>query len=91
MTSVYAVVVAAVAGFLTRPCCVLPTVMSVAGMGSAGLAHVIVVYRSAFLVASVLMLACSLWLTFRRQGGWLIKSVSAGATLVAFYLSRGTL
>jgi hypothetical protein len=77
----------AVAGFLTRPCCVIPAAMSVAGVGSAGLAHAAVVYRPALLTVSAVMLASSIWLTFRREGGWLPKALAAGATLAAFALS----
>jgi hypothetical protein len=95
MTSLYSVVIAAAAGFLTRPCCVIPAALSIAGLGSLGVAEAIATYRSAFLSASALMLGCSLWLTFRRPGGWFIKTASAGAMLIAFlyvsYFSRGTL
>ena len=78
----------AVAGFLTRPCCVIPAAMSVTGVGSAGgLAHAAIVYRPAFLSVSAVLLASSVWLTFRREGGWLPKALAAGATLAGFALS----
>lgn len=95
MTSLYSVVIAAAAGFLTRPCCVIPAALSIAGLGGLGVAETIAAYRSAFLGASALMLGCSLWLTYRRPGGWFLKSVSASAMLIAFfyvsYFSEGTL
>lgn len=80
-------IIGAVAGFLTRPCCVIPAALSVAGVGSAGLAQAAFVYRPAFLSVSAVMLASSVWLTFRRDGGWLQKALAAGATLTAFALS----
>ena len=85
MNSIYSVMVAALAGFLTRPCCVIPAAMSVAGVGSMGLAEAVAAYRPAFLSASMVMLGCSLWLTFRHPGGWFIKTLSVSATLIAFY------
>jgi hypothetical protein len=86
------VVVAAVAGLLTRPCCVIPIALSVAGVGSVGLAQVEPSYRPAFISASAMLLGCSFWLTFRRPGGRFIKTLSAAATLVAFYyFSQGAL
>jgi len=36
----------AVAGFLSRPCCVGPAALSLAGVGSAGFAHALVTYRT---------------------------------------------
>lgn len=89
MNSIVTLVVATVAGFLTRPCCVIPAVMSVAGVGSAGLASSMAMYRPAFLGASVVMLGGALWLTFRRPGGVFIKVVSAAAALAAFGFSMG--
>lgn len=77
----------AIAGFLTRPCCVIPAALSVAGVGSAGLAHAVVTYRPAFLSVGGVMLTVSLWMTFRREGGWFTKILVAGATVVAFALS----
>jgi hypothetical protein len=63
-------IVGAIAGFLTRPCCVIPVALSAAGFGSAGIARAAMVNRPAFMCASVLMLAGSMWMTFRREG-WL--------------------
>ena len=90
MTGIYTIAIGAVAGFFTRPCCVIPAAMSLAGVGSVGLAQAVAAHRFPFLTASALMLTGSMWLTFRRPGGWFIKALSASATLVAFsYFSRG--
>ena len=82
-------VAAAIAGFLTRPCCVIPAAMSVAGVGSAGLAQAAVAYRPGFLAASIVMLSASLWMAARRQGGWFTKIVAVFAILVGFVVSWG--
>lgn len=89
MSGFYTIAIGAVAGFLTRPCCVIPAAMSIAGVGSAGLAQAVAAYPYPFLAASAVMLGCSMWLTFRRPGGWFLKTLSASATLIAFYFSRG--
>lgn len=81
-------VVGAIAGFLTRPFCVIPVAMSVAGLGNAGLAQAAVAYRPGFLAASIVMLSASLWITVRREGGgWFTKIVAACAILVGFVIS----
>ena len=89
MNAIYGVAVGAVAGFLTRPCCAIPAAMSMAGIGSAGLAHAASANRPMFLSLSAVMLASSVWLTFRRPGGWFIKTLTACAMLIAFILSMG--
>jgi hypothetical protein len=89
MKPIYSIVIGAVAGFLTRPCCVLSGALSVAGVSSAGLAHAAATHRAAFLSASGILLASSVWLTFRRPGGWFIKTLTAVATVSAFVTSIG--
>ncbi len=76
-------------GFLTRPCCVVPAVLSLAGAGTAGLSSALVAHRGTFLSASALLLASSTWVNFRRDGGWFNKSVALGASLVGFALAAG--
>ena len=61
--------VGAAAGFLTRPCCVGPAVLSVLGVGSVGLAEAFAAYRSAMIAVGGLMLAATLWANMRRYGG----------------------
>lgn len=80
-------VVGAIAGFLTRPCCVVPTAMSLAGVGSVGLAQAAMTYRPAFMSLSTVMLVGALWTTFRREGGLFNKLFAACATLIGFMLS----
>jgi len=77
----------AVAGFLSRPCCVGPAALSLAGVGSAGFAHALVTYRTAFLALSVATLAASVWISFRRDGGWFNRALAATAALAAFVAS----
>lgn len=91
MTTMQGVVASAwwgsVGGFLTRPCCVVPAVLSVLGVGGAGLAQAAVTYRPVLLSVSVVVLATSLAMTFRREGGWIQKALSAIASLAAFGLT----
>ena len=77
----------AVAGFLTRPCCVLPAAMSITGVGSAGLAHAAVAYRPVFMSISALMLVAALWITLRREGGFVTKTFAVCATVIGFVIS----
>lgn len=77
-----------VGGFLTRPCCVVPAVMSLAGVSSAGLST-IVARRRPFLVASVLLLGFSIYMNVRRDGWWINRVVAVIASLVAFALGAG--
>lgn len=79
--------VGAVAGFCTRPCCVIPAAMSLTGVSSVGFAQVAVTYRPVFLVVSTVMLLGALWTTFRREGGSFNKVLAAGATFAGFVLS----
>ena len=77
----------AVAGFLTRPCCVLPAAVCLAGVSTIGLTHDTVTYRPAFLSVSALVLVAALWTTFRREGGLFNKILATSATLAGFILS----
>jgi len=80
---------AAVAGFLTRPCCVVPTALSLAGLGSAGLSALLVTYRPLFLGLSGLALVASTWMTFRRTGGLFNRWVAIVSSVIAFFISAG--
>lgn len=75
------------AGILTRPCCVIPAALSLSGVGSAGLVGIFIKGRPLFLVASAGTLGTSMVMNFRREGGWLNKSLAVGASLVAFAMS----
>ncbi|MBI3262141.1 MAG: hypothetical protein HYZ58_03205 [Acidobacteria bacterium] len=74
-------------GFLTRPCCVIPALLSLSGVGSAGLGGFFIKGRPLFLVASAGMLGTSMLMNLRREGGWVNKSLAVGASLLAFALS----
>ena len=74
----------AVAGFVTRPCCVGPAVLSVVGVSSVGLAELFAAHRAAFVGSGAAMLIATMWITFRRDGGCFNKSLAAVATLVGF-------
>lgn len=74
-------------GFLTRPCCVIPAALSLAGVSSAGLGGFFIKGRPLFLLASAGMLGISMWMNVRREGGWINKSAAIGASLVAFVLT----
>ncbi len=84
-------VAGAVAGFLTRPCCVVPAALALLGVGSAGLAQVALTYRPLLMTGSVVVVGASLWLTFRREGEWQPKAVTATAAIVSFALSMASL
>lgn len=77
----------AVAGFLTRPCCVGPVLLSLVGVSSAGFASVIETYRPLCLAMSAALVLASVWITFRREGGWPARIVAATATIVAFLIA----
>src|SRR5436190_23554785 len=57
-STIRSVLISGVGGFFTRPCCVMPTVLSFVGVGTAGLSTV-AAHRVPFLVVSALLLACS--------------------------------
>jgi len=91
MPIVQSALFAALAGFLTRPCCVIPAALSLAGVGSAGLSSVFVTHRPLFLFSSAASLGISTWLTFRRSGGSLNRWVTVLGSAVAFLISAGFL
>jgi hypothetical protein len=83
--------VGVVGGFLTRPCCIGPAALSLAGISSIGFGEQVAAHRASFVSLGVAMLIASLVITFRRAGGWPIKITTAGATLAAFAWSMGIL
>lgn len=82
-------VVAACAGFLTRPCCVLPATLSFAGVGTAGLSSMLVAHRTSLMFLSAMLMGASLWITVTREGGLVNKSLAIAAPIVSFSLSAG--
>ena len=91
MPAILGALVAAIAGFLTRPCCVIPAALSMAGVSSAGVASVVIAQRPLFLASSAACLGVSAWLTFRREGGWFNRVLAVVASAAAFFLSAGYL
>ena len=81
----------AVAGFLTRPCCVLPTVLSVAGVSSVGAVNAFAQYRAVWLATSAATLLASGVISFTREGGTAAKIVSIGGSVIAFLWAAGSL
>ncbi len=76
-----------VAGFLTRPCCVIPAALSVAGISSASVVDAMVAYRPVFLAVSAATVLTSLCMTFQREGGWFNRSLSVVAAVVGFMVA----
>ena len=74
----------AAAGFLTRPCCVGPAVLSVLGVSSVGLAEMFAAHRPMLIAFGAVMLTSTLWINMRRDGGWFNKSIAAAATAIGF-------
>lgn len=74
----------AAAGFLTRPCCVGPAVLSVFGVSSVGLAEVFAAHRAVLMAFGGVTLAATLWINMRRDGGTFNKSIAAAATAIGF-------
>ena len=84
---VFTTIIGAVAGFCTRPCCAIPGAMSLVGLSGVAFAQTAVAYRPVFLSVSGVMLAATLWLTLRREGGTVNKAFATSATLAGFVLS----
>lgn len=80
---------AAVSGFLTRPCCVVPAALSLVGVGGASVSATLVTYRGPLLAISAVVLFCSLWINFRREGGWFNRTLAVGSAAIAFAFAAG--
>jgi hypothetical protein len=80
-------ILSAVAGFCTRPCCAIPAAMSLFGLSVVAFAQTAVAYRPALMSVSGLMLAATLWITLRRDGGSFNKAIAVTAALAGFVLS----
>ena len=79
---------AGVGGFFTRPCCVLPAILSVMGVGSAGLSTMLA-YRTPFVAASAVLLGWSVYTTIRGDAWWVNKALTFIASGIAFSLAAG--
>jgi hypothetical protein len=69
-----------------RPCCFVPALQSMAGVGSASIGAIIA-HRTPFLVTSLVLLGSSTYATVRRDGWWVNKLVTLVAGGIAFSLS----
>jgi len=79
--------VAAVLGFLSRPCCSIPFFLSLAGLGSSSLVRVLQPYRFLFLAGGLILFTTSAYYTFRVRGALFNKilfvaSLSASAIFI---------
>jgi len=80
------------AGFLVRPCCVLPAALAVVGTSGAGVASVIAPYRPWFLAMAVVFFGVSFYWNFVRNHNragmavWGVSVLIAGALLLGPYM-----
>lgn len=79
---------ASMSGVLTRPCCVLPLALSTFGLSSAVVGKFVAAYRPVLLTASLTLLAVSLVITLRREGGTASKVIALTMSLAAFVVTQ---
>lgn len=76
------------AGFLMRPCCVIPAALALLGVGGAGVAAALAPFRLWFLLLAAAIFSVSFYLNFirnRNRAGmvvWALSVLIAGALLV---------
>ena len=75
----------AVVGFMLRPCCVGPALLSVLGVGGSSVAMFAASHRMPLLMVSAMMLVVSVLLNFRRSGGAFNKALVLAATCASFW------
>lgn len=85
---VSSVVAASMSGVLTRPCCVLPVVLSALGLSGAVVGQFAATYRPVLLTASLTLLGASLVITLRREGGTASKVIAVTMSLAAFVVTQ---
>lgn len=88
VAAVGSLLAASASGVLTRPCCVLPVALSTFGLSGAVVGRFVLAYRPLFLTGSVALLAASVFITLRREGGTVSKVIALGMTAVAFVVSQ---
>jgi hypothetical protein len=69
---------------------VLPTVLSLTGVGSAGLSTILT-YRTPFVAASAVLVGWSMYTTIRGDAWWVNKALTFVASGIAFSLAAGWL
>lgn len=75
-------------GVLTRPCCVLPIALSTFGVSSAVVSSFVAFHRPMFVLASITLLAGSVVITLRRDGGTATKAITVTMSIAGFLVSR---
>jgi hypothetical protein len=76
-----------VCGFLTRPCCVGPLLLSIVGTTGAGLSASLTAYGPELRATSALLLATSLWMNVRSETHWANKVAAVVGAAAAFVLT----
>lgn len=82
------VIAASVSGVLSRPCCVLPVLLSTFGFSGAVASQFVATYRPVLLAVSIAMLAASLVITLRRDGGTVSKIITVSLSIAAFVVTQ---
>jgi hypothetical protein len=77
-------------GFMLRPCCSGPALLSLFGAAGSSAAMLAATHRWLFLAVSTLLLIMSAFINFRRTGGALNKALVVVATCAAFFMSART-
>ena len=77
----------AVVGFMLRPCCAGPALLSVFGAGGSSIAMFAASHRTPLLIVSAMMLVVSVLLNFRRSGGTFNKALVLAATCASFLVT----
>jgi hypothetical protein len=77
-------------GFMLRPCCSGPALLSLFGAAGSSAAMLAATHRGLLLAVSTLFLIFSAFINFRRSGGALNKALVVVATCAAFFMSART-
>ena len=77
-------------GFMLRPCCAGPALLSIFGVGGSSAAAFVASHRTIFLALSAVTLVLSAFINFRRSGGAFNKALVLAATLAALVITART-
>ena len=77
-------------GFMLRPCCSGPALLSLFGAAGSSAAMFAATHRGLFLAISTFLLILSAFINFRRTGGALNKALVIVSTCAAFIMSART-
>ncbi len=81
----------AAVGFMLRPCCAGPALLSLFGVAGSSTATFAASHRLLFLALSAVMLFVSVFINFRRSGGAFNKALVLAATGLAFVFGARTM